>query len=216
MSEWKSFWNLIRKSALKKVKKFKVDIDALPYHVVKRICQHMIDSIGPGRVNSVEILVSDKNPFHFHVNVVLFKPIPAYLAILARVLMFDDVKRVRCDLVRWGRGKFHLADYLGDVKYRRDKEGAQEIARYKLVARWHNNKWHETELIQKLKPYKGAISASDMGILDDVWEFKACRNCEIPKMSKFACNRCWSLYLHLRKRLLEDFGELLEIVPSPF
>jgi len=214
MQNWRVFWELIKKSAKNKVKRFKVDIDALPYRTIRRICEHMIDSLGG--IDLVEIYVSDKNPFHFHVNVILSEPIPAYLAILARVLMFDDVKRVRCDLVRWGRGKFHLADYLGDVKYRRDKEGAQEISRYELVARWHNNEWCETELIQKLKPYKGAISASDMGILDDVWEFKACRNCEIPKISKFTCNRCWSLYLYLRKRLLDDFGELFEIVSSPF
>jgi len=215
MSEWRDFWKLIKKSALEKVKEFKVDIDGLSYHAVKRICQHMIESFGPDRIDTVEISVSNKNPFHFHVNVVLFKPIPAYLAILARILMFDDAKRIRCDLVRWGRGKFHLSDYLGDVKYRREGEKVEEIARYKLVAHY-DNEWHETELVQKLEPYKGVISASDMGILDDTWEFKACRNCEIPQISKFACNRCWSLYLYLRKRLLDDFGELLEIISSPF
>jgi len=216
MSEWRDFWNLIKKSALKKVKRFKVDIDGLPYHAVKRICQHMIESLGSEKVDLVEICVSDKNPFHFHVNVVLSNPIPAHLAVIARILMFDDIKRVRCDLVRWGRGKFHLSDYLGNAKYRREGDKAQKVAGYKPVAYWFYDKWSETELVEKLKPFKGVISASDVGILDDVWEFKACRGCEIPQISKFACNRCWSLYLYLRKRLLECFGDRLDIVSSPW
>jgi len=137
LKDYKQFWRNVLKYASQPVKKFKIDIDDMPKHAVLRIARHLKASFAEN-IDNVKIWQNTKNKRHFHLEVSLKNPIPFYQAVLARILAFDDIKRLRLDLIRCGNNQFHLADYISNKKYvippdSKLKNKSKLISKYALI-----------------------------------------------------------------------------------
>ena len=51
-----------------------------------------------------------------------------------RILAYDDIKRIRCDLIRLGHNTQHLIDYLANIKFHDDKP-EKNISIYKTIVK---------------------------------------------------------------------------------
>jgi len=100
--------------------------------VIKRIIKHMNKSIFPNKVRKYVIEENTLKKGHFHVKVWFEKPIPLWQIILMRILAYDDIKRIRCDLIRLGHNTPHLIDYLANIKFHDDKP-EKNLSLYKTI-----------------------------------------------------------------------------------
>ena len=113
---YRKFWENIIKFSHAEVFKFNIDIDDLPLTAVKRIARHMKSSLKP-YIRSIKIWKNNNAKKHFHIEVNLKYPLPFYQVVFARILGFDDIKRLRLDLIRCGNNQFNLIDYISTKKY---------------------------------------------------------------------------------------------------
>jgi len=134
---YKEFWQNVLKNSDKEVKAFNCDIDDMPKAVVLKIAKRITKSFPC----YVYVWQSNEKPKNFHIHVELKEPMKLWQSIIARLLSFDDHKRIRMDLIRCGNNQPQLCDYISLRKYQYNLETKQLtlISSYRLIGEFQTN-----------------------------------------------------------------------------
>jgi len=136
--DFREFWVNVLKNANEKVNYFNVDMDDMPKKVALKIAKRITKSFPC----TVTIWQSENKPKNFHLHAELKEPLTVWQTLLARLLAFDDHKRVRLDLIRCGNNQLDLCDYLGIKKLQLNIETDKlvMVSKYRKIGEFESGK----------------------------------------------------------------------------
>lgn len=125
---WQEWLRILNVNLLKTTNYFGADIDDFGIRTVRAIASNMIMSFPE---SNAEIYADTIKRKHFHMIFSLKKPYPYYLTLASRFLAYDDVGRIRSDLVRLACNQLEFVDYLADEKMDISHDILTPISSYK-------------------------------------------------------------------------------------